>query len=180
MKVSATGMPVARTNSRSAGAAPARTTPLPASATGLSAPRIRSAAFSSSRAAGSGRTWRRRGSGSASTSAAITSSGSSIWVEPGFSPSASLNALRTTSGMIAGSASRAFHLVIGRITRRRSMYWCDSLCMRSRSPCPVSATSGARSRNASATAVTRFRAPGPSVPRQTPARPVSRPWTSAM
>ena len=32
------------------------------------------------------------------------------------------------------------------------MYWCDSLCMRSRSPWPVSATSGERSRNASATA----------------------------
>ena len=43
----------------------------------------------------------------------------------------------------------------------RSMYWCDSLCIRSRSDCPVSATSGARSRNASATAVTRLVAPGP-------------------
>ena len=43
-------------------------------------------------------------------------------VAPGFSASASLNALRTTSGMIAGSESRAFHLVIGRITRSRSMY----------------------------------------------------------
>ena len=63
MNVSATGMPVARQNSRSAGAAPPRTTPLPASATGLSAPRIRSAAFSSSRAAGSGCTGLRRGSG---------------------------------------------------------------------------------------------------------------------
>ena len=41
------------------------------------------------------------------------------------------------------------------------MYWCDSLCMRSRSDWPVSATSGARSRNASATAVTRLVAPGP-------------------
>ena len=54
MKVSATGMPVARTNSRSAGVAPPRTTPLPASATGLTAPRIMSAALSSSRAWGSG------------------------------------------------------------------------------------------------------------------------------
>ena len=63
MNVSATGMPVARTNSRSAGAALARTTPLPASATGLIAPRTRSAARSSSRAAGSERIWRVRGSG---------------------------------------------------------------------------------------------------------------------
>ncbi len=56
MNVSATGMPVARTNSRSAGAAFARITPLPASATGWTAPRIRSAARSSSRAGGSGST----------------------------------------------------------------------------------------------------------------------------
>ena len=175
MKVSATGIPVARQNSRSAGAAPPRTTPLPASATGLSAPRIRSAAFSSSRAAGSGWTGLRRGSGSASSSSAMTSSGSSMCVAPGFSVSAVLNALRTTSGMMFASEMRAFHFVIGRITRSRSTYWCDSLCMRSRSPWPVSATSGARSRYASATAVTRFSAPGPSVPRQTPARPVRRP-----
>ncbi len=146
MKVSATGMPVARTNSRSAATAPVRTTPLPARATGCTALRITSAARSSSRAAGSGGTSRRRGSGSASISAAITSSGSSMCVAPGFSFSATLKALRTTSGMIAGSERRAFHLVIGRITRSRSMYWCDSLCMRSRSPWPVRATSGARSR----------------------------------
>ena len=57
-------MPVARENSRSAGAAPARMTPLPQSATGLIALRIRSAALSSSRALGSGLTGRRRGSGS--------------------------------------------------------------------------------------------------------------------
>ena len=54
MNVSATEMPVARVNSRSAGAAPARTTPLPASTTGLIALRMRSAASSSSRAPGSG------------------------------------------------------------------------------------------------------------------------------
>ena len=146
MNVSATGIPVARTNSRSAGAALARITPLPASATGRTAPRTRSAARSSSRAGGSGRTARLRGSGPPSISVAITSSGSSMCVAPGFSPSATLNALRTTSGMISASCTRAFHLVIGRMTRGRSMYWCDSLCMRSRSPWPVSATSGARSR----------------------------------
>src|SRR3954467_13197485 len=63
MKVSATGIPVARTNSRSAGAALPRTTPLPASATGLTEPRTRSAARSSSRAAGpaGARAPRRRG-----------------------------------------------------------------------------------------------------------------------
>ena len=124
---------------------------------------------------GSGWTGAWRGSGEASSGRGITSSGSSRWVAPGFSDSATLNALRTTSGMISGLETRAFHLTIGRMMPMRSMYWCDSLCMRSRSDCPVRATRGARSRNASATAVTRFVAPGPRVPRQTPARPVSRP-----
>ena len=103
-----------------------------------------------------------------------------MWVGPGFWACATLNALRTTSGMIRGLLRRAFHFVIGFIIETMSMYWWDSLCMRSRSPWPVSATSGERSRNASATPVTRFVAPGPSVPRQTPARWVSRPYMSAM
>ena len=51
-----------------------------------------------------------------------------MWVEPGFSDSATLNALRTTSATISGSESRAFHLVIGRIISATSMCWWDSLC----------------------------------------------------
>ena len=43
----------------------------------------------------------------------MTSSGSSRCVAPGFSDSATLKALRTTSGMISGLATRAFHFVIG-------------------------------------------------------------------
>ena len=101
-------------------------------------------------------------------------------VGPGFCACATLNALRTTSGITAGDCSRTFHFVTGLNIETTSMYWCDSLCMRSRSPWPVSATSGAWSRNASATAVTRLVAPGPSVPRQTPAVRVSRPYMSAM
>ena len=50
------------------------------------------------------------------------------------------------SGTIAGDCSRAFHFVIGRNSETVSMNWCDSLCMRSRSLCPVSATTGAWSR----------------------------------
>ena len=114
-------------------------------------------------------------SGVASSGAAITSSGSSRCVGPGFCACATLNALRTASGMIAGAVSDAFHLTIGRMRDTTSMYWWDSLCMRSRSPWPVSATTGEWSRKASATAVTRLVAPGPSVPRQTPALRVSRP-----
>ena len=175
MNVSATGIPVVWVKARSARLAWARIAPLPASAIGFSAASISSAARWSSRAPGSGWTGARRGSGTASRSWPITSSGSSRWVAPGFSDSATLNALRTTSGTISGLDTRAFHLTTGRMIASRSMYWCDSLCIRSRSDCPVSATSGERSRNASATAVTRLVAPGPSVPRQTPARPVSRP-----
>src|SRR5215208_7046808 len=103
MNVSATPIPVARANSRSAGAAPTRMTPLPASTTGLIAPRMISAALSSSCALGSGRrSVVRAGSGSASTVAAMTSSGSSRWVGPGFCACATLKALRTVSGMIRG------------------------------------------------------------------------------
>src|SRR3954471_12141557 len=82
--------------------------------------------------------------------------------------------------MMCEEFKRAFHFVTGFIMETMSMYWWDSLCMRSRSPWPVSATSGERSRKASATPVTRFVAPGPSVPRQTPARWVRRPYMSAM
>ncbi len=181
MNVSATPMPVARANPRSAAAAPVRATPLPASTTGRSAARITSSAVSSSCQLGSG--WRRplrTGSGEASTIAAMTSSGSSMCVGPGFCAWASLNALRTTSGITRAEFSRALNLVTGRSIETTSMCWWDSLCMRSRSPWPVSATSGDRSRNASAMPVTRLVAPGPSVPRQTPARWVRRPYMSAM
>ncbi len=45
--------------------------------------------------------------------------------------------------------------------------------------CPVIATSGVESRNASAMPVTRFVAPGPEVAITTPARPVARAYPSA-
>ena len=51
----------------------------------------------------------------------MTSSGSSRWVAPGFSDSATLKALRTTSGTISGLVTRAFHFVIGRKSSTRSM-----------------------------------------------------------
>ena len=180
MNVSATGIPVVWTNARNARLAWVRIAPLPARMIGFSAARMISVARSSSRGPGSGWTGGWRGRGEASSGRPITSSGSSRWVAPGFSDSATLNAFRTTSGTISGLEIRAFHFVTGRMMPIRSMYWCDSLCIRSRSDWPVSATSGARSRNASATAVTRLVAPGPSVPRQTPALPVNRPYASAM
>ena len=78
MNVAATGMPVLALKLRSAGAAPTRATPLPASTIGRSAPLISSAASSISPLDGSGRRKpARTGNGSASSSASITSSGSS-------------------------------------------------------------------------------------------------------
>ena len=50
----------------------------------------------------------------------MTSYGSSSWVAPGFSASASMKALRTTSGTTSGSDARALHFVIGRMTSTRS------------------------------------------------------------
>jgi len=111
MKVSATGMPVARLNCRRVSEAPTRTTPLPASITGLTASWMSWTARMSSAEETSGR---RR--------SARTSSGSSRWVAPGFCAWATLNALRTTSGMIFGLVTRAFHFTIGRMMPSRSMY----------------------------------------------------------
>ena len=77
--------------------------------------------------------------------------------------------------MMAAVLIWAFHFVIGWKVSTTSMCWCDSLCMRSRDACPVIATTGLPSMLASATPVIRLVAPGPSVDRQTPALPVSRP-----
>ena len=157
-------------------------TPLPAKSSGFFARSISSAARRSAGRSGEGRRGRIVASGTepSSTVSSATSSGSSRWHAPGFSASATLNALRTASGMIEAISSRVFHFVIGRNMSTTLTYWCDSLWIRSRPACPVMATTGARSRFASAMPVMRFVAPGPSVARHTPARPVSRPQTSAM
>ena len=123
MKVSATPIPVAKANARSAAAAPVRTTPLPASTIGRSASRMIPSAERSSSGLGSGlRRPSRTGSGSASTGAAMTSSGSSMCVGPGFCAWAILNALRTTSGITRAEFSRALNFVTGRSMSTTSMY----------------------------------------------------------
>ena len=115
MNVSATPMPVERANSRSADAAPARATPLPASTIGLLARADDRRRLEQLARGGLGAPARpASGSGAASTELARTSSGSSMWVGPGFWAWATLNALRTTSGMTRGEFSRTFHFVIGR------------------------------------------------------------------
>ena len=100
-------------------------------------------------------------------------------VAPGFSASAVLNALRTTSGTVPASQMVCAHLVIGANMATESMFWWLSLCRRRVLPWPMMHTTGERSMLASATPVTRLVAPGPRVPRQTPALPVSRPQASA-
>ena len=112
--------------------------------------------------------------------AAAMSSGSSMWVGPGFSSVATRNALRTISGMSSACPTRVFHFVTGSSMRTMSTTWCASLWSFEDAAWPVIATIGARSRNASATPVMRFVAPGPRVAIATAARPVRRPWTSAM
>ena len=113
--------------------------------------------------------------GASSLSSLAISSGSSMRVAPGFSASAVLNALRTTSGTVPASQIVCAHLVIGPNIATESMFWWLSLCRRRVLPWPMMHTSGDRSMLASATPVTRFVAPGPSVPRHTPALPVSLP-----
>ena len=77
------------------------------------------------------------------SSAAAIVSDSSRCVGPGRSASATLNALRTTSGTVSGRSMRAFHLVTGRSMSTTSTYWWLSLCTRSRRTWPVMATIGA-------------------------------------
>ncbi len=103
-----------------------------------------------------------------------------MWVGPGFSSSATRKALRTISGIASARSTRVFHFVTGPNMRTTSTTWWASLWSLSEPAWPVSATIGARSRKASAIPVTRFVAPGPRVAMATAARPVRRPWTSAM
>ena len=106
--------------------------------------------------------------------------GRSTWDAPGFSCCACLKALRMISLTVSARTIWRLRFVTGSNSVTRSRYWCDVMCMRSVPTWPVMQTSGAPSMFASATPVMRFVAPGPSVPRQTPARPVRRPYMSAM
>ena len=98
-----------------------------------------------------------------------------MWVGPGFSSVATRNALRTISGMASTRSTLVFHFVTGSIIRTMSTTWWASLWSLTLDACPVIATIGALSRKASATPVTRFVAPGPSVAIATAALPVRRP-----
>ena len=182
MKVCATGMFACSANVVNASAAPPRMAPFPARMIGCRARLMRAAARFTLSGSGAGRLARSRGSGPRPRGASSCPmfSGSSTWVGPGRSAVAILNAFRMISGTVPAFSTRAFHFAIGSKSCTTSMNWCDSRWTFDRSAWAVIATSGARSRNASATPVTRFVAPGPRVARHRPGSPVSRPWMFAM
>ena len=101
--------------------------------------------------------------------------GRSMWVEPGLGASAYLKARRQISATVSGRMTTLLRLVMGENMAERSRYWWLVSCICSLETWPVMATSGAPSRKASATPVTRLVAPGPRVARHTPAWPVRRP-----
>jgi hypothetical protein len=98
----------------------------------------------------------------------------------GRSVSASLNALRNISGMACAVGTPSDHRVTGANIDTRSTDWCDSLYSRSWPTCADIATIGVLLVVASATPSCRLIAPRPSVADTTPARPVTRPYISAM
>ena len=118
--------------------------------------------------------------GPSSTSIRAILHGRSTWVAPGFSFSAYLNAILIISLTVSGLTICLLLFVIGENMLTRSKNWWEVRCIRSVPTCPVIATRGAPSELASATPVTRLVAPGPSVDKQTPAFPVSLPYTSAI
>jgi hypothetical protein len=150
MKVLATPMPVSSAKRHSWREARLRMAPLPASTIGLRAATIAATACATALWSAPARRVLCATRGAPSTSAAARSSGTACWTD-------------------------CAHFVIGRNKDTTSMCWWLSLCMRLVPAWPVITTIGARSMLASATPVTRLVAPGPSVPRHTPAVPVSRP-----
>ncbi len=103
MKVFTTGMPVFCARRRSCSDARFRTAPLPARITGFFASAMMSTAALTALWSAAGRRVLRTVSGSiASISRSAMSSGSSMTQAPGFSASATLNALRMTSGTVSG------------------------------------------------------------------------------
>src|SRR5271155_5010323 len=107
-------------------------------------------------------------------------SGTARYTAAGRSVSASLNALRNISGMACVVGTPAAHRVIGANIETRSTYWCDSLYSRSWPTCAEIATIGVLLVVASATPSCMLIAPGPRVADTTAARPVTRPYISAL
>ena len=82
--------------------------------------------------------------------------------------------------MAFGVGTAAAHRVIGAYIDTRSTYWWDSLYSRSWPTCAEMATTGVLLVVASATPSCMLIAPGPNVADTAPARPVTRPYISAM
>ncbi len=182
LSVCATGMPAPSARRSRASWAPDRCTPPPARMSGRRAPASDSAARSTSDASGRVRragtravarsAW--RSPAAKACSACATSSGTSITTGPGRPDVATVYARRTTSGTRSTASTR-----ISSLTAGRRISTCLASCVMLRQECPrwvspVRAITGTPAFSDSTRAVTRFVAPGPSVPSQIPGRPVSR------
>ena len=130
MNVLNTGRPVLCASSRNVSAARFRKAPLPARITGFFALTRMATACSTACASAEGRRVLLTGIGWALSRCFATSSGSSTTQTPGFSASASLNALRRISGIESASMIDCAHFEIGRIIAMASMFWWLSLCSR--------------------------------------------------
>ena len=121
MNVLATPMWVFSHSIRSCLEARLRIAPLPARMTGRREDRISSNAWSTTLSAGTARRRRCTASGGSDVSCLAMSSGSSMWVAPGFSVPATRTALRTISGMLSALMIWCAHLVTGRNIATTSM-----------------------------------------------------------
>ena len=121
----------------------------------------------------------KRGSATSTASCFGTSLGASMSTGPRRCASATRSARSVTADAFAG-VSDARHFVIGAYSALVSSFWCVVMAKRSAGSWPVNASSGPRSSHACATPVTRFVAPGPSVPTHTPGTPVALAIASAM
>ena len=98
----------------------------------------------------------------------------STWTGPGRPDFAMWKASAMTRGMSSAVRTRKLCFVIGSVMPVMSISWKASLPMSAPGTLPVIATIGMLSSCAVAMPVTRFVAPGPEVPRQTPTLPLAR------
>jgi hypothetical protein len=178
MKVYTTPMPASCASLNYCVAARFRIAPFPARMIGFFACPIRSTTSATALWSATARRVLTTRMGVRSISSSATSSGNSMMQAPGFSASATLNALRTTSGILSVLYMECAHFDIGLNTEMESIFCGLSLCRRFVDAWPMMQTRGARSILAWATPVTKFVAPGPNVPRQTPDFRVRHPYVS--
>ena len=174
--VTTTGHPTASARRCTAAPAPLRTADIPTSSTGrrasfsfcigsACAPAVANTCGVRAAVIG-GSTIRASVASAPTTSAAVVRC-----TGPGRSATAVRSARRMIVATVCGSTA-AVHLLIDENSSVWSTTWCVNVDSRRVSIWPEIAIIGTRSSQALATALTRFVAPGPSVDRHTPGRPV--------